>query len=203
MRKAMLSTLTQVGWRSRLLYVLQFVANEAQLRRGENGQWAFPYISRRRLPNFQILTFHRLTTQRDPFFPGLPVEAFARQVQFLARHYNLAGLADLIQKLDNGEAIPKNAVVLTFDDGYRDNFELAFPILQKYQIPATIFLTTAFIDRQDILWNDKVCFALKRTKRREIAIGCNGGCHFALRTKEERLAAAKEILWYLFRVPHI
>lgn len=198
----MVSMLTRFCWRSRLLYGFERVANEAQLHRGKNGHWLFPYVSRRRLPNFQILTFHRLTSQPDPFFPGLPVEIFANQVEFLARHYTLADLAGLIRQLDNGRAIPKNAVVLTFDDGYRDNYEFAFPILQRYQIPATIFLTTAFVSRQDVLWNDKICFALKHTKCTEMTINCDGERHFWLHTMKQRLAAAKEILWHLFHVPH-
>ncbi|HEU0046386.1 MAG TPA: polysaccharide deacetylase family protein [Nitrososphaera sp.] len=202
MRNAMVSMLTQFCWRSRLLYSLQRVAKEAQLRRGKIGQWAFPYISKRRLPNFQILTFHRLTRQRDPFFPGLPVEVFARQVEFLAGNYTLVDLAELIRQLERGKSIPKNAVVLTFDDGYRDNYELAFPVLRRYQIPATIFLTTAFVSEQDILWNDKVCFALKHTKCTEMTVNCDGERHFWLHTIEQRLAAAKEMLWYLFHIAH-
>ena len=164
------------------------VTNNLVERLYTNKRKVSPHLSRR----FQILGYHKVSPDEHPFFEPLPPDIFEKQMQFLKSCYRVMSLQELVDRSARGE-VPERAVAITFDDGYRDNFELAFPILQKYQIPATIFLTTAFIDRQDILWNDKVCFALKRTKRREIAIGCNGGCHFALRTKEERLAAAKEI----------
>ncbi len=140
--------------------------------------------------------------RHDPFFPSVDIEAFARQVAFLARHYCVVDLGDLLRQLDTRRQVPKNAVALTFDDGYRDNYELAFPILKHYKVPATIFLTTGFVNRDDILWNDKVCFAMKHTSRQEYVAPLSGGQRFLLHTPKERLAAAMQILWALFHVPH-
>src|SRR5262249_2149348 len=191
-------------WRSGLLNCLHHVAQVAQVRRQTDGRLAFPYMTRRCQPTFQALTYHRLTTTDDPFFPGIPVDVFAQHVGFLARHYQIVDLAELLQRLDNGQPVPKNAVVLTFDDGYRDNYELAFPILQQYQVPATIFLTTSFVNQEDVLWNDKVSFALKYTQCPELTMSYDGSerC-YALHTPEQRLAAVSEILWLLRHIPQI
>src|SRR5206468_10272524 len=137
MQKVIQSALTKFCWHSGLLFGLQRAANEVQLCHGVRSQLAFPYISRRRLPNFQILTYHRLTAKPDPFFPGIPVEVFARHVGFLAKRYSLMNRVELIRRMDDGKDIPKNAVALTFDDGYHDNYHLAFPLPQLYQVPAT------------------------------------------------------------------
>ena len=53
--------------------------------------------------------------------------------------------------LDDPASISGKYVMVTFDDGWRDNFEIAYPILMKYNVPATIFLTTGFIESTDVL----------------------------------------------------
>jgi peptidoglycan/xylan/chitin deacetylase (PgdA/CDA1 family) len=202
MRTAILSTLSRVSWHSGLFLGLQHLAGTTQLKRRPDGTVAFPYVSKRPLPNFQILTYHRLTTDYDPFFPGLPVQVFGEQVAYLVKHYCLVNLAELIRRIKNNEPIPRNAVALTFDDGYRDNYDLAFPILLKHRVPMTLFLATGFLNRQDVLWNDKVSFAFKYTKRRQLDLDWETKRHYELETQEQRLAAVSEILWFLRHIPH-
>ena len=62
------------------------------------------------------------------------------------------------------DVIPPNAVVLTFDDGYRNNYFDAFPILKKYNIPSTIFITTGFIDKESYLWTDRLDYILNEAE---------------------------------------
>jgi peptidoglycan/xylan/chitin deacetylase (PgdA/CDA1 family) len=197
-----MSALAQVTFHTGLVNGLKHLAGGAQLKRGSDGTAAFPYVMRRKRPNFQILTFHRLTRRQDPFFPALPMEVFCRQVKYLARHYQIVDLAQLLRRLRNQEPIPRNAVALTFDDGYRDNFDLAFPILKQFGVPMTLFLTTGFLNREDLLWNDKVCFALKHTRKRQVELSCDRGKCYMLGTEEQRLRAAAELLWFLRHVPH-
>lgn len=64
----------------------------------------------------------------------------------------------------------ENIAVITFDDGYRDNYIYAFPILKKYQIPATIFLATGYIGKDKLFWWDKIEYIIYHTKKREINI---------------------------------
>jgi peptidoglycan/xylan/chitin deacetylase (PgdA/CDA1 family) len=201
-RSVILSILSKACWHSGVLCVLRRLASVAQLRQGPSGRAIFPYIARRARPNFQILTYHRLATNHDPFFPALPVDIFARQVSYLSKYYQLVDLSQLLKWMQNGNPIPPNAVVLTFDDGYRDNYDLAFPVLQQYRAPMTLFLTTGFLDRRDVLWNDKVCFALKYTKHRQLIIPWDQKQHYNLETESQRLASMHEILWVLRHISH-
>jgi len=200
---ALLSSLSRVCWNCGMLRGLELFSREVQLRRGPKGRPAFPYLRRRAVPSFQILTFHRVSSAFDSFFPGLKVEVFARQMEYLATRYSVVDLASLLSQLDRGDSIPRNAVALTFDDGYRDNYEIAFPVLRRLGLPATIFLTTDFVNRKDILWNDKVCFALKHSERRDLRMRFGSEeRQFDLSTPERRLGAAREVLRYLFHVQH-
>src|SRR5262249_50143640 len=57
--------------------------------------------------------------------------------------------------------VPERAVAITFDDGYRDNYDCAFPILKKYNLPATIFVATGAIGTGQLIWHDRVFDAFR------------------------------------------
>jgi peptidoglycan/xylan/chitin deacetylase (PgdA/CDA1 family) len=76
---------------------------------------------------------------------------FESQMRFVSRAMNPISIHSALEQLEK-DTLPPNAVAVTFDDGYLDNFEIALPVLEKYQVPATIFVTTDFIDRQHIPW---------------------------------------------------
>lgn len=74
---------------------------------------------------------------------------FRAQVEYLlAEGYHPITVADLSDYLRRGKSLPANPVILTFDDGYLDNYENAFPILKEFKIPATFFVITDFIDNK-------------------------------------------------------
>ncbi len=114
---------------------------------------------------YQVLVYHKVSPDPHPFFQPTPPGEFERQVLFLKEHYRVMDLEELVDRSARG-SIPRNAVAITFDDGYRDNYDFAFPILRKHGIPATIFLTTSALDNQQKLWHDHVFdsfrFATKR-----------------------------------------
>lgn len=74
---------------------------------------------------------------------------FEEQMIFLKENYRIFKLDDLISNLKNNEAINNNCAAITFDDGYRDNFEMAYPVLIRLNIPATIYLTAGYLDSND------------------------------------------------------
>lgn len=104
-----------------------------------------------------FLAYHRITPATDshmpPFTRSLNVRAdhFEQQIKYLASHYRCIDLSTAITELTHHKMQP-NTVVITFDDGYRDNLTLALPILKKYQVPATIYITTGFIDGMLLPW---------------------------------------------------
>ena len=110
----------------------------------------------------EIFLYHGFCagSERDSRFPKLmPVEQFEEQIRTLARYGRPLRLEELPHNGNQGIAI-------TFDDGYANNYQLAIPVLQKYQFPATVFLTTGFVDRSVPLWGDWLEFLLVATPRR-------------------------------------
>ena len=82
---------------------------------------------------------------------------------------------------------------VTFDDGYRDNYECAFPILQRYRIPATIFLTTGVIDSGEPLWFEQLAEAIKKTPHEYIDLEIDIPRRFWMRSPAERLESNRKI----------
>lgn len=97
-----------------------------------------------------VLYYHRINRlNADPFSLCVTTENFEKQMLFLKENYNILRFEDDWLNKHNG-------VVVTFDDGYADNFNNAFPILEKYQIPATIFISTGQIVKGGINWWDEL-----------------------------------------------
>lgn len=96
-------------------------------------------------PGIRILMYHRVANCSN--YDQLVVSPyhFEQQMAYLHKHYRVLSLDQAIDDLEQGSCQP--GVVVTFDDGYLDNLHNALPILKKYNIPATIFITTAFCDQ--------------------------------------------------------
>ncbi len=101
-----------------------------------------------------ILGYHRVVeVPHDPFAICVTPQHFAEQLEVLCRYTQPIRLQELVQGLQNGN-LPRRAVVLTFDDGYADVLHHAKPLLERYQIPATIFVATDYIGRE--FWWDEL-----------------------------------------------
>jgi len=131
------------------------------------GGYPFFKIASRRVSAQQrifILMYHRVDYQAYPFFEVVvKPEIFEKQIRFLNRFYKIVDLGDL-KNVASHQPFGKDIVVITFDDGYRDNYIHAFPILKKYHIPATIFLTTGYINTHRLLWYDQLAWILYKTE---------------------------------------
>lgn len=94
-----------------------------------------------------ILMYHSVGNNGVLF--TVTTEDLEKQLAFLKiKNYNVIRLADLIENLRNKNKIPPKTVVLTFDDAYRDNYFNAFPLLKKYNLPATVFIPTAYVGKE-------------------------------------------------------
>ena len=108
---------------------------------------------RRRLPsNLGVLAYHRIADPNHPRFVGFKsnvsatLQAFSEQLDYLKGECNVLSLDDLTAVVRDGKELPENAVLITFDDGYRDNFTTALPALVQRRLPAVLFATTGFLD---------------------------------------------------------
>jgi peptidoglycan/xylan/chitin deacetylase (PgdA/CDA1 family) len=179
-----------------LLTPFNWLVNRVQIGTTAGRTLAFPFVRRRCSRNVQILTYHRVNDERDPFFPAIPSAVFATQMEYLASHFSVCSLTEAVERLRTGD-VPDNTVVITFDDGYRDNYIYAFPILRKFCIPATIFLATSSIGSGAILWHDRVFVAFRET-REPFLRGYGKACRsYSLQTVAERLTAQQDILRFL------
>lgn len=113
-------------------------------------------------PAVTVLAYHRVRETPDerhyPFDMGLisaTPEEFEWQMKFIRERMSPVGFEAVIEFMDEGVPLPPRPIVVTFDDGYADNYFTAFPILKKYDIPATIFLTAGFVGQDQMLWHDR------------------------------------------------
>lgn len=94
-------------------------------------------------PRARILVYHSISN--DPLNPfSVSPEDFEEQARFLSQEYNVVPIEELVACIrgEGGEILP-NSVVITLDDGFRDNYDYAYPILRKYGLPATMFVIVA------------------------------------------------------------
>jgi peptidoglycan/xylan/chitin deacetylase (PgdA/CDA1 family) len=102
-----------------------------------------------------IICYHCIRDEGNPHLRPAKIADFEKQMQYLSKVYNPISLEKMAQHIQNGTSLPSKAIAVTFDDGYQDNYENAYPILKKYNIPATFFLTTGFIGTGEIPAWDK------------------------------------------------
>ena len=127
-------------------------------------------------PGALLLMYHSVAppeTARfiDPAWRLAP-EVFERQVRFLARHCRVVSLDALTESIRRGVAPEPGTVVMTFDDGYRDTLEVAAPILARYNLPATLYLPTAYVTHEASQWIDRLYTAFRsRTRNRLVLDG--------------------------------
>lgn len=112
-----------------------------------------------------IFYYHRVCNPEDDFLssPDLVVSKnnFERQMEFIKEEFNVLPLDVMIDHFKKGKTLSCRDIAITFDDGYIDNYVNAYPILKKYGIPASIFLTTGYIGSNNLLWWDRLSLIIK------------------------------------------
>jgi peptidoglycan/xylan/chitin deacetylase (PgdA/CDA1 family) len=131
----------------------------------------------RRSNVLRILAYHRIghpeaeSERADPTLFSATPEQFAEQMQYLADHYAVLSVDDLLAALDSGRALPPRSVMITFDDGYRDFGEHAWPVLKRLGLPAVLFVPTAYLTNgQNRFWWDELYGAVFQTEARELSL---------------------------------
>jgi peptidoglycan/xylan/chitin deacetylase (PgdA/CDA1 family) len=161
----------------------------------------------RRLTRYRprILMYHGLTQDRAVGdWTQVHVEDFADQMGYIRSVCRPVSLDELVSSLETGD-IPPHAVAVTFDDGYKSNFELALPILREFRIPATVFVTSGFISRDDApltyLWPDMVTMILLSMPEDELDLSRFEAGKYVLSTMPERHAARNRLMEHLKSLP--
>ncbi|MEW8506765.1 MAG: polysaccharide deacetylase family protein [Candidatus Thiodiazotropha sp.] len=120
-----------------------------------------------------ILMYHRFSEENEQF--KISRKEFDVQLKYLKGKYNFIKLKDYVDCLYNrGNRLPPNPLIITIDDGYKDNYLYAYPVLKKYNVPATIFLTTDFISEKKWLWADMLNYILTNATDEKFNIMLDG-----------------------------
>jgi len=147
-----------------------------------------------------ILMYHGFSTPSDNI--GLTnferkhinIDDFERHLKLIVKY----GTPISLERLIVNEKLPPNPIVLTFDDGYQNNYKYAFPLLEKYNVPATIFVTTGFIDQTTYLWPDKLEFIIDHAANKDLNfLWQDDRLTLALKTDTEKMTTICFIKEYL------
>ena len=143
-----------------------------------------------------ILIFHRVLSEPDPLLPGEPDAAsFDRLCAWVAEWFQVLSLDAAVACLKRGD-LPARAMVITFDDGYADNHEVAMPILQRHGLVATFYVATGFLDGGR-MWNDTVIESVRACQLPALDVahlGINGLAKLPLGDDAQRRAAIRALL---------
>jgi peptidoglycan/xylan/chitin deacetylase (PgdA/CDA1 family) len=123
----------------------------------------------RKRSSLRVLAYHRIDEHRpnDPYYPGLISAApqqFAQQLEFVASHYSVCSMEDVVAASKGITKLPTDSVLLTFDDATTDFALHAWPVLKSLGLPATVFVPTAYPDNPAMsFWWDKLYRAVIRS----------------------------------------
>lgn len=122
-----------------------------------------------------VLNYHRIGTPGESLFDhalwSADQDDFDSQVRMLKNHFDVIGLDDLpdvVRELNGHSRLSKKSsrfAMISFDDGYRDNFDLAFPVLRTHEVPGVFFITSGFLDERRLAWWDEISWMIHSSNR--------------------------------------
>ncbi len=122
-----------------------------------------------------VLNYHRIGDWREtPYDPSIfSATAFelSEQIAFLKRHFAVLGLDEALAVAEGKQRIRKTAILLTFDDGYRDNYELAAPVLRQHGVSGVFFLVSSYVGSNWTPWWDEIAYRVKHSRRQRLEAG--------------------------------
>jgi peptidoglycan/xylan/chitin deacetylase (PgdA/CDA1 family) len=125
-------------------------------------------------PSLIVLIYHRVANPDDCAYDRAVIEAtpamFDDQMAMLKRRHVVVGADELGAIVAGHERLRHPRVAITFDDGYRDNYSVVYPILRSHGLPGLFFLATQFVGSRELVWWDRIAFAVRHTKRRLITL---------------------------------
>lgn len=176
---------TKRSWRSNLKGIIFRAAfNTGAVRLGR-AFWA-DYLT--------VLNYHRIIDPAQPGFdsfkPNVSAspEQFAGQMDYLARWFNVVSLSDLVDWLGGKKTLPAHAALITFDDGYLDNYTFAYPILKKHNFSAVIFLASGHIQNDSPFFWDLIAYCFYHTQKNHLTLPDGAPVHWASAAEMEQVS---------------
>jgi peptidoglycan/xylan/chitin deacetylase (PgdA/CDA1 family) len=132
------------------------------------------------IKDMPILTYHRVCDISD--LEGYPFDIdlisadtanFSWQMEFIKANFNPIHLSRVIEYLEGKCDLPSNPIVVTFDDGFDDVYTNAYPILKRLDVPATLFITTSFLEEEKTIWYERLAHFILQTNYKLVIPGLN------------------------------
>jgi peptidoglycan/xylan/chitin deacetylase (PgdA/CDA1 family) len=164
------------------------------------GRMAPALIGLGRAGSLRILNYHRINhAQPDSVLDNDVISAspelFDQQMRFCKRHFDVISFTELEAALDGGAPLPRRPLIISFDDGYEDNYRLAFPILRDHGLSATFCICVDPIGTDRLFWWDQVAYCVYTHQDTHLSVAVAGKTLvFALPTRAAREAALNTLL---------
>lgn len=149
-----------------------------------------------RWPALTVLAYHRVmptdALETYPFDPQListTPEQFDWQMRYVREHMNPVSLGDVMTHLDGKSSLPPAAVAVTIDDGFTDTYRYAFPSLKRFSIPATVFVSTGYVDSGEPFWFELASYLALKVKPDSLEIAGSGEAFPHGESREERTSS--------------
>lgn len=132
------------------------------------------------------------------------LRSFEKQIEFICSNFKVVGLNDFAETLKNSPDKARGMAVITFDDGYKNIFDNAWPVLKKYNVPFAVFLPTDFIDKHEPLWVDRLESAINDSIVSSFCIKKGSDkVYYDISTEDNKMRADSEIRDYIKSLPDI
>jgi peptidoglycan/xylan/chitin deacetylase (PgdA/CDA1 family) len=145
-----------------------------------------------------VLLYHRIVDptavgELDPEMVDATPEEFDAQMAYVKQVFRPVALEDVLEARAGGRPLPPDSVLITFDDGYLDNFQNALPILQKHGMKALFFIPTGYITDRPLFWWEQVSLLVGRSKLAKLRIDYPTPLEVDISTPQARRSAARRL----------
>jgi peptidoglycan/xylan/chitin deacetylase (PgdA/CDA1 family) len=120
-----------------------------------------------------ILAYHRIVSPApkddyNPILASASEKDFQDQMEYLSKNYNVISLERFLKYRQERSLLPRNCAIITFDDGYKDFYKTAYPILKRFSLPATVFISTGAVEKKIVFWWDEVTHIINNTDKKSL-----------------------------------
>lgn len=145
-----------------------------------------------------VLTYHHLAGADDALSldegaKDVDAQTLTRQLAFVRRWFEPIGIDDLLRFAAGKGSLPPNAVLVTFDDGYRDDHDVVLPLLVRSGVRATFFIATDYVERRRLYWWDRISIVIQRAQVGMLRLAYPYAESLPLESPDERERAIRRV----------